>query len=226
MVFSSLSYDIISILFAVYSFILFSICFLIYEKTLKIEKLSGHVGLFLFNKTFLLLAFAKLLYGPMKIIRFALYEGHMWDRLITFTCYFFFNFGIFFFVFSLFYKKFSFKRLEITSVFFFLSILFGFFDVYVFKGPYMLFSVQVLFLTLGSIRAYFNVRSNDEKLHFDNLIFVAILLLLISWIMNILIYTHFSTSMIFIMLTSTFTITGFSIYLQRVSKFTKRFKLW
>ncbi|MBT96688.1 hypothetical protein CMI49_01150 [Candidatus Pacearchaeota archaeon] len=174
-----------------YGLIIALICFVIVLKTNKLFRLSLHKGIRYFRNAFFF-------YGIAFIIRY-LFGAFFLDNpnyyfVINILFEYFLVMGGFFLLYSLLWKRFESSKTNYNSslfntkifLFYFMSFIIVFLD-YIWQTYYFMFSSQIIIFVLASVISYINYKKNGRQHKFLKLYFIAMILSLITWVLNFLV---------------------------------------
>jgi|TARA_Y100000310_G_C20694343_1_gene824420 hypothetical protein len=182
-----------------YGLIIGIISFIIVFKTDKLFRLSFHNGIRYFRNAFLF-------YGIAFIIRYLLgafsFYGYIlpdYYFLINIMFEFFLVMAGFFLVYSLLWRRFDNSKGDYASsllnrkisFFYFMAFIIVFLD-YLWQTHYFMFISQIILFAYASIISYSNYKKNRIKHKFPKFYFVAMLLTLITWVLNFILALYFN----------------------------------
>tara|TARA_Y100000034_G_scaffold34251_1_gene41975 strand:- start:784 stop:1461 length:678 start_codon:yes stop_codon:yes gene_type:complete len=173
-----------------YGLIIALICFVIVLKTNKLFSLSLHKGIRYFRNAFFF-------YGIAFIIRYLLgaffLSNPNYYFVINLLFEYFLVMGGFFLLYSLLWKRFENAKTNYNSslfntkifLFYFMSLIIVFLD-YIWQTYYFMFFSQIIIFVSAVIISYINYKKNGKQHKFLKLYFIAMILSLITWILNFL----------------------------------------
>jgi|TARA_Y100000310_G_scaffold276794_1_gene294195 hypothetical protein len=173
-----------------YGLIIALICFVIVLKTNKLFRLSLHKGIRYFRNAFFF-------YGIAFIIRYLFgvffLDNSSYYLLINALFEYFLVMGGFFLLYSLLWKRFESSKTNYNSslfntkifLFYFMSLIIVFLD-YIWQTYYFMFFSQIIIFVTAAIISYINYKKNGKQHKFLKLYFIAMILSLITWILNFL----------------------------------------
>lgn len=210
-----------------YALAVIFICFLIVIKSNKIFKLSFHQGIRYFRNAFLFYAlgfFFRYIVGTQFL---SSYFGNFYP-LTGILFEFFLVMGGFFLLYSLVWKYFeSPEKSEHSSllnskifIFYLMAILFVSLD-YFWKTYFFMFLSQIILFFFLSFFSYKNFKKTGFRKKFPKFYFIAMLLSLITWVLNSLLELFFHWNKSIVISVYLINVVVFFIFLYGVIKSTK-----
>ena len=207
-----------------YALIIASICSLIVMKTDKIYGLSSHQGIRYFRNAFLFFGIAFL----ARYI-FGVFSDMSWSYpyLVQIAFEYFLIMAGFFLLYSLIWKKLNSKKVKNSLlnskliIFHLIALALAITDS--FLGNYFLmFSSQILIFIYASIISFINFRKKGKEHKFLRFYFIAMLLSLIAWALNLLAASVFQWNPMVLIQIGIINVTFFLLFLLGVIKFTSK----
>ncbi len=206
-----------------YSIIIASICIAIVFKADKYFRLSLHQGLRYFRNAFFF-------YGIAFIARY-IYEVFSdysinYASIIEIAFEYFLIMAGFFLFYSLVWKKFETKESYSSLfnskilIFHIAALILAVMD-YLLQGYYFLFLSQIVIFIYASIISYLNYRKN-RKHEFPKFYFIAMLMSLLAWILNLLAAFYFNWDRFMLISIGVINVLFFLLFLYGVIKATKK----
>jgi hypothetical protein len=209
-----------------YSLIIILISALIVLKAHSLYRLSLHNGLRYFRNAFFFFALA---FASRYLLRL-LFDINSLSHLTFISLYlfeFFLIVGGFFLIYSLLWKKFEpqgvFSSLfsPIITVLYFIALIITTIDL-IWDFYYLLFISQIIIFLYASIISYFNFRRDEGKHKFPRFYFLAMVLALVTWILNFLVATVFNWNLILTINVYIFNSLFFLLFLYGIIKVMRR----
>jgi hypothetical protein len=203
-----------------YALIITFICAVIVLKTNKFFKISNHEGIRYFRNAFLF-------YGIAFFVRYFLgvvfYEFASYAFFISIFEYFM-VLGGFFLLYSLIWKKFASEYsslFNLKAIVFYLGALIIVLLNLLFETYNFMFYSQIILFFIVSIIAYTNYAKNPKR-KFLKFYFIAMVLELITWIINLLTATLFSFNRVILLGLGVVNMIIFLVILYGVMRVTKK----
>ena len=205
-----------------YALLIASICLIIFSKTDKFFRLSLHHGIKYFRNAFLF-------YGVAFMVRYIF--GVFSDLSISYSeiMRVFFEYYLimagFFLLYSLVWKKFDSEKdssmfngriMVFHAIALILAITDNLWQTYLF-----MFTSQIIVFFVASLISYHNYRKNGKKHKFLNFYFIAMLMGLAAWIMNLLAEFYFHWRHMILLDIGLINTIFFLLFLYGVIKITK-----
>lgn len=208
-----------------YAFIIALICAVIVIKTDKFFRLSLHQGIRYFRNAFFFFGvgfIAKYIFGLLSDLNFSF----VYVAQVIFE-YFLVMAG-FFLLYSLVWRRFESSREGYFSslfnakiaVFHVMALVIALLDD-IWRTYYFMFASQIIIFFYASIISFANLRRNRNKYKFQKFYFVAMLLGLIAWTLNLLAPLYFNWSSEILINIGIINIIFFLLFLYGVIKVTK-----
>jgi hypothetical protein len=203
-----------------YALIIVLICTVIVLRTNKIFRLSSHPGIRYFRNAFFF-------YGIAFFSRYILSLVTNNSQIPIFLFEFFAIMAGFFLLYSLLWKKFELKFPESSLfnlrivVFYLMAIILVVFDI-LWNSLYFLFFSQIIIFLVASIISFINFKRKLTTHKFTGFYFLAMLLMLFAWIINLLLPSIFLWNNVALINVYIFNTIFFLVFLYGVVKITKK----
>ena len=209
-----------------YSLIIAFICGMIVVKADKIFGLSSYQGIRYFRNAFLFfgVAFiARYVFGVFSDLSLD------YSYLIQIVFEYFLIMAGFFLLYSLIWKRIDSKKTIHKSslfnskitIFHLIAIIFAVIDCF-WRSYFLMFASQILLFLYASIISFLNYKKKGKRHKFLKFYFIAMLLSLIAWTLNLLAASIFQWNPIVLIQIGIINITFFLLFLLGVIKFTSK----
>ena len=196
-------------------------CILIVYKTHRLFRLSMHTGIRYFRNAFFFYGLAFVMRYFLKLI---IYNNSVINLLFEF----FIIMAGFFLIYSLLWKRFegdisSFSSLfnSKIAIFYLLTSIIVILDV-LWSTLYIMFFSQMLLFIFASVISFINYRKSEKSKKFPRFYFIAMILMLVAWILNTLIFSFFNGSIEILIDIYILNAVFFLIFFYGVMKVTKK----